>query len=88
MAKKFIEQKKKILNSTRMQKKASTKNYQAANSMHVLFRRRVKMIFYTNIFLSRLIHQTPNCFGREESRKKHNKRSLVRKKYLCIQFIF
>lgn len=51
-------------------KKASTKNYQAANSMHVLFRRRVKMIFYTNIFLSRLIHQTPNCFGREESRKK------------------
>lgn len=30
-------------------KKASTKNYPAANSMHVLFRRRVlKMIFYTN----------------------------------------
>lgn len=32
-------------------KKTSTKNYWAANSMHVFFRRRVlKVIFYTNIF--------------------------------------
>lgn len=61
MVKKFIEQKKLYAKH----KKTSTKNYRAANSMHVLFRRRVlKWYFIQTFFLC--LTQNAELFGKKK----------------------